>query len=299
MKILRTPESAFINIIDFPFKENYHTTSDGLRVHYLDEGNKKHPVVLLLHGEPSWSFLYRSMIPKLIAAGLRVVAPDLVGFGKSDKPAAQSDYTYAKHIDWMQEVLDHLELKNINMFIQDWGGLIGLRLLTSNPDNFATVVAANTMLPTGSVTPPKAFLDWQNFAATSPKFDVATVLQMATTTTLSEDIVAAYNAPFPTEEHKAGARVFPALVPTTENDPESENNKKAWGVLTQWSKPFLCLFSDQDPITKGGDQVFQKLVPGTKGQEHQAISGGHFLQEDAGQEIATLMVQFYSKNKVI
>lgn len=299
MKILRTPESAFINIIDFPFKENYHTTSDGLRVHYLDEGNKKHPVVLLLHGEPSWSFLYRSMIPKLIAAGLRVVAPDLVGFGKSDKPAAQSDYTYAKHIDWMQEVLDHLELKNINMFIQDWGGLIGLRLLTSNPDNFATVVAANTMLPTGSVTPPKAFLDWQNFAATSPKFDVATVLQMATTTTLSEDIVAAYNAPFPTEEHKAGARVFPALVPTTENDPESENNKKAWGVLTQWIKPFLCLFSDQDPITKGGDQVFQKLVPGTKDQDHQTISGGHFLQEDSGPEIATLMVQFYSKNKVI
>ena len=299
MKILRTPESAFINIIDFPFKENYHTTSDGLRVHYLDEGNKKHPVVLLLHGEPSWSFLYRSMIPKLIAAGLRVVAPDLVGFGKSDKPAAQSDYTYAKHIDWMQEVLDHLELKNINMFIQDWGGLIGLRLLTSNPDNFATVVAANTMLPTGSVTPPKAFLDWQNFAATSPKFDVATVLQMATTTTLSEDIVAAYNAPFPTEEHKAGARVFPALVPTTENDPESENNKKAWGVLTQWIKPFLCLFSDQDPITKGGDQVFQKLVPGTKDQDHQTISGGHFLQEDSGPEIAALMVQFYAKNKVI
>ena len=256
MKILRTPESAFDNIKDFPFKENYHTTSDGLRVHYLDEGNPDHPIVLLLHGEPSWSFLYRTMIPILVAGGMRVIAPDLVGFGKSDKLAAQSDYTYAKHINWMQEVVDHLELKNINMFIQDWGGLIGLRLLTANPDNFATVVAANTMLPTGSVTPPQAFLDWQNFAATSPKFDVATVLQMATTTTLSEDIITAYNAPFPTEEHKAGARVFPALVPTTEKDPESENNKKAWGILTQWSKPFLCLFSDQDPITKSGDQVF-------------------------------------------
>ena len=163
------------------------------------------------------------MIPILVAGGMRVIAPDLVGFGKSDKPAAQSDYTYAKHIKWMQEVVDHLELKNINMFIQDWGGLIGLRLLTANPDNFATVVAANTMLPTGSVTPPQAFLDWQNFAATSPKFDVATVLQMATTTTLSEDIITAYNAPFPKEKHKAGARVFPALVPTTEKDPESEN----------------------------------------------------------------------------
>ena len=299
MKILRTPESAFNNIKDFPFKENYHTTSDGLRVHYLDEGNPNHPIVLLLHGEPSWSFLYRTMIPILVAGGMRVIAPDLVGFGKSDKPAAQSDYTYAKHINWMQEVVDHLELKNINMFIQDWGGLIGLRLLTANPDNFATVVAANTMLPTGSVTPPKAFLDWQNFAATSPKFDLATVLQMATTTTLSEDIITAYNAPYPTEEHKAGARVFPALVPTTEKDPETENNKKAWGILTQWIKPFLCLFSDQDPITKGGDQVFQKLVPGTKDQEHQTISGGHFLQEDAGPEIATLMIQFYNKNKPV
>ena len=256
-------------------------------------------MVLLLHGEPSWSYLYRSMIPKLVAAGLRVVAPDLVGFGKSDKPAAQADYTYAKHIDWMQKVVDHLELKNINIFIQDWGGLIGLRLLTANPDNFSSVVAANTMLPTGNVSPPQAFLDWQNFAATSPKFDVATVLQRATTTTLSDDIMAAYNAPFPTEEYKAGARVFPALVPTTENDPESDNNKKAWGILTQWTKPFLCLFSDQDPITKGGDQVFQKLVPGTKDQDHQTISGGHFLQEDSGPEISDLMVQFYAKNKVI
>ena len=299
MKILRTPKSAFENLKGFPFKENYHTLADALRIHYLDEGNKKHPVVLLLHGEPSWSYLYRSMIPKLVAAGLRVVAPDLVGFGKSDKPAEQADYTYAKHIDWMQEVVDHLELKNINIFIQDWGGLIGLRLLTANPDNFSSVVAANTMLPTGSVSPPRAFLDWQNFAATSPKFDVATVLQRATTTTLSDNIMAAYNAPFPTEEHKAGARVFPALVPTTENDPESDNNKKAWGILTQWTKPFLCLFSDQDPITKGGDQVFQKLVPGTKDQDHQTISGGHFLQENSGPEIVALMVQFYAKNKVI
>jgi haloalkane dehalogenase len=299
MKILRTPKSAFENLKGFPFKENYHTLADALRIHYLDEGNKKHPVVLLLHGEPSWSYLYRSMIPKLVAAGLRVVAPDLVGFGKSDKPAEQADYTYAKHIDWMQEVVDHLELKNINIFIQDWGGLIGLRLLTANPDNFSSVVAANTMLPTGSVSPPRAFLDWQNFAATSPKFDVATVLQRATTTTLSDDIMAAYNAPFPTEEHKAGARVFPALVPTTENDPESDNNKKAWGILTQWTKPFLCLFSDQDPITKGGYQVFQKLVPGTKDQDHQTISGGHFLQENSGPEIVALMVQFYAKNKVI
>ena len=299
MNILRTPESAFEKIKNYPFKGNYHTSSDGLRIHYLDEGNKDHPVVLLLHGEPSWSYLYRNMIPILIKGGMRVIAPDLIGFGKSDKLAEQSDYTYAKHIEWMQEVLDHLELKNIHMFIQDWGGLIGLRLLTTNPENFSSVVAANTMLPTGSVTPPQAFLDWQNFAATSPKFDVATVLQMATTRLLSEEILSAYNAPFPTEEYKAGARVFPALVPTTEDDPESDNNKKAWGILTQWKKPFLTLFSDQDPITKGGDQVFQKLIPGTEEQEHKTISGGHFLQEDSGPEIATEMLEFYSKNKVI
>lgn len=299
MNILRTPESAFEKIKNYPFKGNYHTSSDGLRIHYLDEGNKDHPVVLLLHGEPSWSYLYRNMIPILIKGGMRVIAPDLIGFGKSDKLAEQSDYTYAKHIEWMQEVLDHLELKNIHMFIQDWGGLIGLRLLTANPENFSSVVAANTMLPTGSVTPPQAFLDWQNFAATSPKFDVATVLQMATTRLLSEEILSAYNAPFPTEEYKAGARVFPALVPTTEDDPESDNNKKAWGILTQWKKPFLTLFSDQDPITKGGDQVFQKLIPGTEEQEHKTISGGHFLQEDSGPEIATEMLEFYSKNKVI
>ena len=299
MNILRTPEAAFENLQDFPFNENYHTLSSGLRVHYLDEGNVKNPIVLLLHGEPSWSYLYRTMIPTLVANGMRVIAPDLVGFGKSDKPSEQSDYTYAKHIDWMQELLDLLELQNIHMFIQDWGGLIGLRLLTANPDNFASVVAANTMLPTGSVTPPQAFLDWQNFAANSPKFDVATVIQMATTTQLSKEVMEAYNAPFPTDEYKAGARVFPALVPTTEDDPESDNNKKAWGVLTQWQKPFLTLFSDQDPITKGGDQVFQKLVPGTQSQKHHTISGGHFLQEDAGPEITAHMVDFYKKNDLI
>ena len=297
MNVLRTTETAFENIKDYPFKANYHQIDSDLRIHYLDEGNTNDPVILLLHGEPSWSYLYRTMIPSLVSNGFRVVAPDLIGFGKSDKPAEQSDYTYAKHIDWIQAVLNHLKLNEIHMFIQDWGGLIGLRLLTANPDNFASVVAANTMLPTGSVTPPKAFLDWQNFAATSPKFDVATVIQMATTTNLTADVIAAYNAPFPDDSYKAGARVFPALVPTSEQDPESENNKKAWGVLTQWKKPFLTLFSDQDPITKGGDQVFQKLMPGAKDQEHHTILGGHFLQEDAGPEIAGHMVRFYLKNK--
>ncbi len=297
MKILRTPETAFDQITDFPYTPKYCEVSEGLLMHYITEGEG--PVVLLLHGEPSWAYLYRKMIPGLVAAGLRVIVPDLIGFGKSDKPSEQNDYTYARHIQWTQALLDHLQLKDINLFIQDWGGLIGLRLVTANPDNFASIVAGNTMLPTGTVTPPQAFLDWQKFATTSPKFDVATVLQGATTSDLSPAILAAYNAPFPTEEYKSGARIFPALVPTSEHDPESENNKAAWGILCQWQKPFLTLFSNQDPITKGGEQVFQKLIPGTKDQDHQMVSGGHFLQEDQGELLAELMVQFYQSNNII
>lgn len=297
MKLLRTPEAAFETLEDYPFSPNYLTVTDNIRMHYVDEGQG--PVVLLLHGEPSWSYLYRTMIPVLVAAGLRVIAPDLVGFGKSDKPSEQSDYTYAKHIDWTQDLLKQLDLQDIHLFIQDWGGLIGLRLVSAEPERFASIAAGNTMLPTGSFAPSKAFLDWQRFATTSPKFDIATVIQMATTTNLSPAIMAAYNAPFPTDEYKAGARIFPALVPTTEDDPESNNNKAAWGILNQWTKPFITLFSDQDPITKGGEQVFQKLVPGTKGQAHTFVSGGHFLQEDKGPELASLLVKFYKKNNFI
>ena len=291
MHVLRTPDSAFAQLPQFPYSPNYCQITTDLRMHYIDEGSG--PVVLLLHGEPSWSFLYRKMIPVLVKGGYRVVVPDLIGFGRSDKPAAQDDYTYAKHIVWTQALLDQLNLKDINLFIQDWGGLIGLRLLTANPDNFSSVVAGNTMLPTGTTSPPQAFLDWQNFAANSPKFDIATVLQRATTTSLTDEELAAYNAPYPNEEFKAGARKFPALVPTSEDDPESENNKAAWMILSQWKKPFLTLFSDQDPITKGGEQVFQKIVPGTKEQQHQIVQGGHFLQEDCGHELAQLMLKFY------
>ena len=292
MNVLRTSDHAFADLPDFSFAPHYCQVTIDLRMHYVDEGEG--PIVLLLHGEPSWSFLYRKMIPVLVAGGHRVVVPDLIGFGRSDKPSAQSDYTYAKHIQWTQALLDQLELTDIHLFIQDWGGLIGLRLLTAHPDRFASVVAGNTMLPTGTATPPQAFLDWQKFATTSPKFDVATVLQRATTLDLSDKILAAYNAPFPTDDYKAGARIFPGLVPTTEDDPESENNKAAWKVLAQWTKPFLTLFSDQDPITKGGEQVFQKIVPGTKGQAHKIVAGGHFLQEDCGEELAQLMLTFYA-----
>lgn len=297
MNYLRTPDSAFENLKDFNYSPNYLTVGDGMRMHYVDEGSG--PIVLLLHGEPSWSYLYRKMIPVLVEGGMRVIAPDLIGFGKSDKPTAQSDYSYAKHIEWTQSLVDQLNLKDIHVFIQDWGGLIGLRLVSSSPDHFSSIVAGNTMLPTGTIQPPQAFLDWQNFAATSPKFDIATVLQRATITTLSDEELAAYNAPYPNEEFKAGARKFPALVPTSEDDPESKNNKAAWRVLAQWQKPFLTLFSDQDPITRGGEQIFQKLIPGTKGHAHQIIPGGHFLQEDFGKELAQLMIAFYQKNNLL
>lgn len=297
MNVLRTPDTAFDSLTDFPFKSNYIDLEDSLRMHYIDEGVG--PTVLLLHGEPSWSYLYRHMISPIVEAGMRIVAPDLIGFGKSDKPTSQESYTYAKHIHWTQQLLDQLQLSDIHLFIQDWGGLIGLRLLTASPSRFRSVVASNTMLPTGTMAPPKAFLDWQNFAANSPQFDVATVLQRATVKILTENEIMAYNAPFPTDEYKAGARVFPALVPTSESDPESENNKAAWMILAQWSKPFLTLFSDEDPITRGGEQVFQKLVPGTKGQDHQIVHGGHFVQEDAGENLARLILTFYHKNNFI
>ena len=290
MQVLRTPDSAFAQLPDFPYNPRYTTVGDALRMHYVDEGEG--PVLLLLHGEPSWSYLYRKMIPRLVAGGLRIIAPDLIGFGRSDKPSAQSDYSYAKHLAWMRDFIDGLALNNIHLFVQDWGGLLGLRLVADQPQRFASIAAANTMLPTGSVAPPQAFLDWQKFATNSPKFDIATVLQRATVTELSPEELAAYNAPFPSEAYKAGARSFPALVPTSEDDPESDNNKKAWMTLAQWDKPFLTLFSDQDPITRGGDQVFQKLVPGTKKQAHQTVVGGHFLQEDAAPELAAALIAF-------
>lgn len=293
MNILRTPEEAFENLVDFPYPPKYTPVENGLRMHYVDQGTG--PVLLLLHGEPSWSYLYRKMIPILVQAGLRVVVPDLIGFGRSDKPSAQQDYTYAKHIGWLQNFIDNLALQDLHLFVQDWGGLLGLRLVAHQPHRFASIAAGNTMLPTGSIAPPKAFLDWQNFAATHPDFDIATVLQRATNTTLSPDELAAYNAPFPSEEYKAGARVFPALVPTSENDPEAENNKNAWITLAQWQKPFLTLFSDNDPITQGGDKVFQKRIPGCQNQAHKTLGGGHFLQEDVGPELAHALVAFIQK----
>lgn len=293
MTILNTPDHCFENIPDYPYRPNYVDVEQGLRLHYVDEGPKNAPVVLMMHGEPSWSFLYRKMIPVFVNAGYRAIAPDLIGFGKSSKPGETSDYTYAHHVTWVKTWIEALDLRQITFFGQDWGGLIGLRQVAAMPERFDRVVVANTGMPTGDQKMPDAFLQWQKFSQTVPVFPVDTILQNATVTKLSKDVLAAYAAPFPDESYKAGVRIFPSLVPTQPNDPASEDNRQAWKVLMAWEKPLLTLFSDSDPVTAGGHKVFEKLVPGAQGQPHQIIEkGGHFLQEDKGEEIAEIVLQW-------
>jgi haloalkane dehalogenase len=233
------------------------------------------------------------MIPVITAAGCRAVAPDLVGFGRSDKPTERADYSYARHVDWIRAVLESLDLRNITLVCQDWGGLIGLRLAAEDEDRFARIVAANTFLPTGDNPPGKGFLAWQHFSQTTPDFAIGQIINMGTTTDLPPEVVAAYDAPFPDDSYKAGARQFPMLVPTTPDDPASAANRAAWKVLEQWDKPFLTAFSDADPITNGGDAVLQAKIPGAAGRAHTTTTGGgHFLQEDRGPELAQTVVSF-------
>lgn len=301
MKILRTPDERFKNIPGYTFKLNYVNIPDGeggtLRVHYVDEGPAKADPVLLMHGEPSWSYLYRKMIPIIVNAGLRAIAPDLVGFGRSDKPAARNDYTYQRHVDWMQSLLDKLDLRRITLVCQDWGGLIGLRLVAQNPARFARVVIANTGLPTGDNPISEAFMNWRKFSQEVPEFKVGEIISMSNQNEpLTKDIIAAYDAPFPDDTYKEGARIFPSLVPITPDDPASKANREAWKVLSQFEKPFVTMFSDGDPITRGGERIFQKLVPGAKDQPHTIIKGGgHFLQENRGEEFANAIVDFISR----
>jgi haloalkane dehalogenase len=300
MKALRTPDERFKNLKDFPFEPKYIEVPDGeggfLRIHYIDEGPRTADPVLLMHGEPSWSYLYRKMIPILIETGNRTVAPDLVGFGRSDKPAQRSDYTYQRHVDWMQAWLDQVDLKRITFVGQDWGGLIGLRLVANHPERFARVVVANTGLPTGDMPMSEALLNWRKFSIEVPVFDIGQIISMGSKTSLPEEVITAYNAPFPDDTFKEGARTFPSLIPITPDDPASAANREAWKVLSKFDKPFLTAFSDGDPITGGGDRQFLEKVPGTKGQPHTTIkSGGHFLQEDCGEEFARVIADFIKK----
>ncbi len=245
------------------------------------------------YGEPSWSYLYRHMIPPLAKAGLRVIAPDLIGFGRSDKPAKKSGYSYQSHVDWMRRFIEALDLTKITLFCQDWGSLIGLRVAAENEHRFARIALANGGLPTGDQDMPRAFLIWRAFALYSPWFPIGRIIQSGTITELPANVVAAYDAPFPSAKYKAGARTFPALVPTTPNDPASEANRAAWEVFKRWEKPFLTSFSNRDPITRGGQVPWQDKVPGAKGQEHVKIrNAGHFLQEDSGEELAAVLINF-------
>lgn len=302
MKALRTPDERFQHLPDYPFAPHYLDIPDGeggsLRMHYIDEGPAGGAIVLLLHGEPSWSFLYRKMIPGIVAAGHRAIAPDLIGFGRSDKPAEQSDYTFQRHMDWLTSFLTQLDLRNVTLFAQDWGAVLGLRLAAENEGRFARIAIGNGGLPTGDRPANDAFMRWQKFSQTSPAFDIGRLIQAATVTTLPDDVVAAYDAPFPDDSYKAGARIFPTLVPTTPDDPAAEANRRAWEVLQKWQKPFLTAFSDSDPVTKGGELVMQKRIPGAAGQPHVILKGGgHFLQEDLGPELARIVVDFIARTQ--
>lgn len=283
MKVLRTPDAAFAGLTDYPFAPHYCEISDAatgtpLRIHYIDEGPADAPVVLMMHGEPTWSYLYRHMIGPVVAAGYRVVAPDLIGFGKSDKPAAQSDYSYAAHVGWMRQWVEALDLTRITLACQDWGSLVGLRLAAAMPDRFAGVVLSNGGLPEGGPAP-RAFAIWRAFSQYSPLFPIGRIINKGTKRGLSAAEIAAYDAPFPNASYKAGARIFPSLVPFAGN-PAVPDQQAAWKVFEAWDKPFLCAFSDGDPITRTGETRFIGRVPGTAGQVHRTLKGGHFIQED-------------------
>jgi haloalkane dehalogenase len=235
------------------------------------------------------------MIP-ILSNNFRVIAPDLIGFGKSDKLVNKQEYSYQKHVDWISTFIEKLNLKNIILFCQDWGGLIGLRIITEMNNRFDMVVASNTTLPTGKIPMPESFLQWREYSQHSSGFNIGKVIDMGTVQPLSEKVYEAYNAPFPSEDYKAGARIFPTLVPINQDDPESIKNLKAWEKLKSWNKPFLTIFGDADNIMIGAEKVLQKLVPGANGQNHKIINAGHFIQEEKGEELAELIIEFYKKN---
>lgn len=288
MRVLRTPEERFAGLPDFPFRPRYLEV-EGLRIACIDEGPREAPCVLLMHGEPTWSFLYRHVIARLTDR-FRLVAPDLVGFGRSDKPAERGAYTYENHVRWMLGWLRALDLRFVTLFCQDWGGLIGLRLVAAEPERFAAVIAANTGLPVGTGAS-EAFSQWVAFSQQVPEFPVSGIVNSAVLRLLRPDELAAYDAPFPDESHKVAARVFPLLVPVTPAHDSVEENRRAWEVLARFDRPFVTAFSDADPITRGGERVFRERVAGARDSEHVTLPGGHFLQEDCPDEIAGLIAR--------
>lgn len=292
MKALRTPDSRFTNLPGYPFDPHYLEVGDGLRMHYVDEGPPDGPVVLLLHGEPTWSYLYRKMVPPIAEAGFRVVAPDLIGFGKSDKPTRIKDYSYARHQAWLLSCMDALGLDQITLFAQDWGSLLGLRIAGEQPERFARIMIGNGMLPTGDIEVPRAFHLWKAFSKYSPWFPIGQIIGRSTVKDVPADVVAAYDAPFPNRRYKAGARAFPSLVPVTPDDPATPANRRAWETLGRFEKPFLCVFGRNDPVLGKGDRPLIEHIPGAEGQPHDRIRGGHFIQEDEGPELARRLIEW-------
>ena len=293
MRALRTPDDRFADLPGFPWAPRYADVG-GLRMAYVADGPADGAPVLLLHGEPSWSFLYRKVMPVLAGAGLRAIAPDLIGFGRSDKPAEIADHSYARHVEWIRAfAFDALGLDGVTLVGQDWGGLIGLRLVAEHPGRFARVVAANTGLPTGDQPMPDVWLRFRQVVRTAPALSVSRLVQSGCQTTLSPGVLAAYEAPFPEPSYAAAVRAMPDLVPATPDNPASEANRAAWRRLATWDGPFLVAFSDRDPITGSMAPVLKRTMPGAAGRQHPVLEGaGHFLQEDAGEHLGEIVAAF-------
>jgi haloalkane dehalogenase len=320
MEVLRTPEERFADLPGYPFVPHYaEVEADGLpplRMHHLDEGPRDGPVALLLHGQPTWSFLYRSLVPVLVAAGVRVIAPDNIGFGRSDKPSRPTDHTLARHIEWTRSLVTGLDLREVTLVAQDWGGPIGLSVLAAEPDRFAAVVAANTILHTADpglegrlswavhglgdsrVVLEEALLDYLLYTQRAPELRASDFVGFATTSPLPAEVLAAYDAPFPTPDLAAGPRQMTALLPLTRNDVGAHIGRRTMAALERFDRPFVTCYSDGDPATRGWDRVFQERVPGARGQDHVTITGaGHFLQEDAGEELAQVVADVTARRQ--
>lgn len=299
MDVLRTPPERFASLPGFAYEARSVPVptpgSVDLNLAYIDEGAEDAPVVLLLHGEPTWGYLYRKMIPRLVDAGLRTIAPDLIGFGRSDKPADRAEHSYERHVGWIAAFIKTLDLRDVILFCQDWGGLIGLRVAAEHHDRFAAIVASNTFLPTGDIPAGKAFLAWREFTQTAPTFDISRSVATGCVSPPSADELEAYDAPFPDESFKEGPRAMPSLVPITPDDPATTANRAAWEVLGRWEKPFVTAFGDSDPITRGGDLFLQAAVPGAAGRPHRTLEGaGHFSQEDAPEALVESICEVVS-----
>lgn len=294
MNHVRTPDACFQFLPDFNYTPRYLTLPgpDGLRMAWVEEGPVDGPVALLLHGEPTWGYLYRKMIPVLVAQGIRVVVPDLIGFGRSDKPTRVEDYSYERHVGWLTAFIEALDLRSISLFCQDWGSLLGLRVLAEQPHRFARTLVSNGFLPTGELGANRAFLLWQAFARYSPLFPIGRIVNSGCVQKLSEAEIAAYDAPYPDNRYKAGARAFPRLVPTRPDDPASAANRAAWAVLAQLELPFLCIFGRNDPILGRADKPLIAAFAGAQGQPHERVWGGHFIQEDQGAFLAGRLADF-------